>query len=281
MSSVESHPLAGALDEARRTLSLAERRWEQRRADDDAALDTMLWLRAARGAWCLGDGDVARRWYARAADELLDVALGFGSGTGTYAYYAELALGCAALSERPSVLARVGDIVRQHPAPPPSSRRRGRWVKTAEPAAVAHEVLRAWAARLVGEPRDAAAATLVASRLAGSLPLQAEQRWRASHWSQILAALEALLDGRAEALTRALLGLDRMLVGEAARAATCSSAVSETLASLAVEWKKAFPRAYAAEAPHTFALVIEPGTGIFATLNATLASEPTAVLATA
>lgn len=242
-------------------LTQAAHRWEHRLPEDDPTVDAMLWVRAARTAWCAGDGDEACVWYARAAEELLDVALGFGTRTGTYAYYAELALGCAALANRSTVLAHVADLVRFHPSPPPSHRARGRWSQTAEPVAVAHETLRAWAARLLGEQRDAAAATLVAARLAGTLPFRTAQRWRDSHWSHLLAALEGLLDGRADTLEKALLALDRRLADEARRAPTYSATVNETLASLAALWRRSFPRSYAACGVAAFALALEPGAG--------------------
>jgi hypothetical protein len=251
----------------------ASHRWEHRRPEDDATVDAMLWVRAARSAWTASDGETAALWYSRAADELLDVALGFGARTGTYAYYAELALGCAALSNRPIAVARVADLIRFHPAPPPSQRARGRWSHAAEPVAVAHEVLRAWAARLAGEQRDAAAATLVASRLAATLPFRTAQRWRSSHWSHVLAALEGLLDGRADNVEKALLALDRRLADEARQAPTYAAAINETLASLGAIWRRTFPRSYAACGPQTFSLALEPGAGaLLAPLPTTSAS---------
>ncbi|HEU5317737.1 MAG TPA: hypothetical protein VFX49_16615, partial [Chloroflexota bacterium] len=242
-------------------LTQAAHRWEHRRPEDDSTVDASLWLRAGRAAWAAGDGEEAGLWYSRAAEELLDVALGFGTRTGTYAYYAELALGCAALSQRRGTVNRIADLIRFHPAPPPSRRARGRWASAAEPVAVAHEALRAWAARLLGEQRDAAAATLVATRLAGTLPPRAAQRWSGSHWSLLTTALEALLDGRADRLEETLVSLDRLLAAEAAVAPTCTAAVNETLAALAALWRRTFPRSYAASGPGAFALAIEPGTG--------------------
>jgi hypothetical protein len=256
-------------------LTRAAHRWEHKRPEDDSTVDAGLWLRAARAAWAAGDGDEGSLWYSRAAEDLLDVALGFGTRTGTYPYYAELALGCAALSQRSGTLNRVADVVRFHPAPPPSHRVRGRWSRTAEPVAVAHEALRAWAARLLGEQRDAAAATLVASRLASTLPPRAAQRWRESQWVHLVAALEALLDGRADRLETALFALDKRLAEEAERSSTYASAVNETLAALAMTWRRTFPRSYAAAGPDVFALAIEPGRGrLLAPVGATASVSP-------
>ena len=205
----------------------------------------MLWLRAARTAWLAGEEHEARLWYGRAAHELLDLAFACGETAGTYAYYAETALGCAAICAQESVLERVAECVRLYSAPPPRRQRRNRWNRDADPAEVAQEILRAWAARLSAAPRPMAAAILAAGRLTASLPPYVEDRWRASHWPDLLAALEALLDGRSEAMERAMRSLDRTLARDAQRAPAHTAIVQETLIALADDWRKTFPRSYA------------------------------------
>jgi hypothetical protein len=233
--------LPGAAGDVR---DLAWRRWEHHLPDGDAALDTMLWLRAARTAWLAADEHEARLWYGRAAHELLDLALGQGEDSGTYAYYAELALGCAAVCGQEPVIERVAECIRLYSAPAPRQRRRGRWSRDADPAEIAQEILRAWAARLTAAPRPMAAAILTAERLAATLPPFVEDRWRESHWPDLLAALEALVDGRSEAMEKAMRSLDRTLSRETRRAPGPTAAVHETLIALASEWRRAFPRSY-------------------------------------
>ena len=245
-SSLDSTALSGAAGDAR---DLAWARWARHLPDGDGALDTLLWLRAARTAWLAGDEHEARLWYGRAAHELLDIALGSGEAAGAYAYYAELALGCAALSAQETVLERVGECVRLYSAPPMRQRRRSRWTRDSDPADVAQEILRAWAARLTVSPRPMAAAILAAGRLTAALPPYAEDRWRASHWPDLLAALEALVDGRSEAMERAMRGLDRALARETRRAPSPTAAVHETLIWLGAEWRRMHPRSYATVSP--------------------------------
>ena len=228
---------------------LAWVRWERHLPDGDGALDTMLWLRAARTAWLAGDEHEARLWYGRAAHELLDVALGGGEDAGAYACYAELALGCAVLSAQESVVERVGECVRFYAAAPVKQRRRGRWTRDSDSTEVAQEILRAWAARATAAPRPMAAAILTAGRLAAALPPHAEDRWRASHWPDLLAALESLVDGRSEAMERAMRSLDRTLAREARRAPAPTAFVHETLIALAADWRRTFPRSYATVSP--------------------------------
>ena len=270
-----------AAREARRVLRQAATRWERRRADEDASLDTFLWLRAARAAWLSGTMDIAQRWYSRAADELLDLALGQGSNTGTYSYYAELALSSASLADRSGVLARAADVIRTHPAPPPTQRPRVRFGRAPtlaagaippEAPAVAHEILRAWGAWIAGDKRDATLAVVGAARASSSLPHQEDIRWRSSHWPEILSAFEGFVDGNGDRVASALTALDYKLAptlespGEPrhrsqslqpmAEDALPSLLVQETLIALAAEWRRNFPRSYSAEG---FRLPIEPG----------------------
>jgi hypothetical protein len=252
-------PAQPSLRQLRRTLDEAAERWEHRRPADDAALDTMLWLRTARAHWLLGRIVDAQLWYGRAAEELLDVALGFGGSTGTYAYFAELALGAASLSERGSVLARVADVVRTHPEPHTSHRRRARGPRGAEPVLAAHFTLRAWAAWCMADTREAAISVVTAARQAAGLAALAEARWRQSHWPELLQAVEALVDGRGDALRRALLAMDVKLASSGTGAATASTgvpAVHETLVALTAEWKRRFPRSYD---PSGLSPQVEPG----------------------
>jgi hypothetical protein len=244
---------------ARTVVEQAAARWEHRRPDDDAALDSLLWLRAARGAWLLGELETAQTWYVRAADDLLDLALGQGSATGTYAYYAEPALGAAALCGRAALLERVGEVVRTYPAPAPSHRQRsGRFSRAAEPAMAAHGVLVAFAAWLTSDLRAATLAVMAARRQASALPPAAQERWRGSHWPDALVALELLVDGKGEALGPGLRQLDRKLTANTSALHTVlpALAVNETLAALCAEWKKASPRTYD---PRGFTLPVEAG----------------------
>ena len=228
-------PVAGMAGDVR---DLAWLRWEHHLPDGDGALDTMLWLRAARTAWLAGDEHEARLWYGRAAYELLSVALGDGEASGTYACYAELALGCAALSQQEPVIEQVGECVRLYSAPPVKQRRRGRWTRDSDSTEVALEILRAWAGRLTASPRPVAAAILAAGRLTAALPPHAEDRWRASHWPHLLAALEALVDGRSEAMERAMRALDHTLAREARSMPSRTAVVQETLIALASDWRR-------------------------------------------
>lgn len=244
---------------AREVTEQAAARWERRHPDHDAALDSLLWLRAARSAWLLGNADVAQTWYARAADDLLDLALAQGSTTGTYAYYAEPALGAAALSGRAALLERVGEVVRTYPAPPPSHRQRGsRFNRATEPAMAAHAVLVTFAAWLTTDIRAATLAVMAAARRAAALPPVNEQRWRGSHWPDLLAALEHLVDGKGDALGPVLRRLDGKLTATTFSLHTTlpALAVSETLAALCAEWRRAAPRSYD---PAGFTLPVEPG----------------------
>jgi len=237
---------------AREALEEAARRWENFQPGNDAVLETMCWLRAARAAWMLGDRALAQTWYGRVPHGILDVAFGFGESTGTYAYYAELAVGAAVLSDDASLISRVADAVRDTPPPPPTRRPKGRWVTNVEPLGAAHEVLRAWAAWCVGDVREATLAVMAAGRLTASFSLHTETRWRRSHWPDLLAAVEALVDASADRLRRAIEGLDRKLVG-----GDESLGGYETAAALAVEWRRRYPRTYSSDG---FVVPIEPGT---------------------
>ena len=243
-ASLNTHVSAPA-DAAGDVRNLAWQRWERHLPDGDGALDTMLWLRAARTAWLAGEEHEARLWHGRAAHELLDLALGQGEDAGIYASYAELALGSAVLSAQEAVVERVAECIRLYSAPPVTHRRRRKWNRDSDPNEVAQEILRAWAARLTAAPRPMAAAILAAGRLAAALPPYAEDRWRDSHWPDLLAALEALVDGRSEAMEKAMRSLDRTLARETRRAPSPTAAVHETLIALAGDWRRTFPRSYA------------------------------------
>lgn len=225
------------------TLQLAEQRWELRRAPFDESMNTMLWLRAGRAGWLLGDLSQAQSWYRRAADGLLDVCLSIGLSTGTFAYYAETTLGVVALTGSVTVVERVtGEIYHQIPQAPAWSRRRGTRTSTADPSVAGHELVRAWGAWLAGDERTASQALLAAGRTVRTFSVHVRQRWELSRWYELESVLTALLDRQAPELRAALLRLDARLF--ASRDGGALGLVDETLAALVAEWQRLHPRTY-------------------------------------
>jgi hypothetical protein len=242
---------------AREMIGRAEERWSVReRIDADPVADTFVWLYAARAAWLLDESEEAAAWYARTADEMTDLALGVGRKTGTYPYYAELALAAAVQSRRATVLERTVAAVRATPLPRPPWRRSVRRLRSSDPSPAAQATLGAWAAWLAGDRKNAASSTFDATNQLNGLSPQALTRWEASHWADLLSALEALLKEQGDALGTALRGMDRKFGSLPPQTLAVSGWVNETLISLADDWRTRFPQAYDAE---DFCLPLLPG----------------------
>lgn len=248
--------LAGS---AHKVVHKAAEYWDHRQSvESDQTADTLLWLRAGRACWLLGEHEQARVWYARAADDLTDLALGIGNEAGVYAYYAELALGAAVLAGRSAVLDRTAGAIRSWPLPPPVWRRPGRTLRLGDPTVAAQGLLRAWASWLTDDRRDAATSLLNVAGQVNALSPRGVERWQASRWPDIRAALEALLDEDGETLRRALETMDGRLAQVAWHAPTVSTWVDETLIAFAGQWRQRFPRSFS---PERFQLPLSPGAG--------------------
>lgn len=260
-STEHDQPMEGdALTSSRlRTMQLGHYRWQERRRGGDETLDTMLWLRTARAAWGAGNLADAQLWYRRAADGLLETAERNGLTTGTFPYYAELALGAAALAEGRQVLDRIAGVIRRHRYVPMSAPRRGVPPRrgAAGAGAATHETVRAWAAWLHGADEESQQAASSAVRHVRSLSLQLQERWRAWRWAPLLAALQALHQRDIPEVLVAMRALDASVAGAERRPPVASLAVDETLILLAGEWR----RAGGSLDVNQFHLVIDPGQG--------------------
>ena len=256
-SMAEPFPLSQLADSAHKLAHKAAEYWDHRQSiESDQAADTLLWLRAGRACWLLGEHEQARVWYSRAADDLTDLALGLGNEAGVYAYYAELALGAALLSGRSTVLDRTADAIRSWPLPPPIWRRPGRTLRSGDPTVAAQGLLRAWASWLMDDRRDAATSLLNVAGQVNALSPRGVERWQASRWPDIRAALDALLDEDGELLRRALETMDGRVAQVARQSPIVSTWVDETLIAFAGQWRQRFPRSFS---PERFQLPLSPG----------------------